>query len=196
MKKLRELSIGIGRKQIVSVLALFLVLYLPMYLTSESMTMTTYYPAPYGVYNDLRAADQVLVAYQNGASKLGVGTNSTAFAERMYVNGNARVQGNFTLQSPGGTVALAPQTMNIPGIGVRTFLSVGTVANSDVVFYNTGGAQKYLYYHCQWLAYIYGFPGNTSCPAGKYAMHMGPAPNSTGGDDKEGWMGCCLVRWI
>lgn len=201
MKKLiaKFRKVSIGRREVVAGLSLFLVLYLPMYLTSESMTMTTYYPAPYGVYNDLRAADSVMLGYGGGTAAVGIGaTTAPGVGERLLVTGNSRMVGNLTLQTGAGTVAMSPQTVNIPGLGSRTFLNVGNVANTDVIFYDTGapGTQKYLYYHCQWVNYVYGFPGSTACPAGKSAMHMGMAPNTTGGDSKDGWMGCCLVRWL
>ena len=41
-------------------------------LAQESITLTTYYPAPYGVYQQLRSTEDTFLSYTSGV--VGVGT--------------------------------------------------------------------------------------------------------------------------
>lgn len=71
----------------------------------ERITLTTYYPAPYGVYIELRA-DKISVGsgYRNTAlsdgtfiasGNVGIGTANPS--AKLEVNGNAKINGNLTV---------------------------------------------------------------------------------------------------
>lgn len=67
-------------------------------LSTESMTLTTYYPSPYGVYDQLRSVGDSFFAYQRG--RVGIGTKmptsllsvaGSADMESLHVAGGASV---------------------------------------------------------------------------------------------------------
>ena len=74
-------------------------------VVSESLTMTTYYPAPSGVYKRLTATEGVAVGtYKASAAPAGdlivsgsVGIGTTSPANKLSVAGNADVSGNIAV---------------------------------------------------------------------------------------------------
>jgi len=76
-RKLRNYSI-------IAVLSLPL---LPTRAVPESLTLTTYYPAPYGVYQELRATRNTYLAYQNPTDQVGIGTTSPVAGYKVDVSG-------------------------------------------------------------------------------------------------------------
>ncbi|MBI4051124.1 MAG: hypothetical protein HY400_01325 [Elusimicrobia bacterium] len=54
-------------------------------LSTETLTLTTYYPAPYGVYTQLRSTRDSYLAYQGG--NVGIGTNTPL--TRLHVSGQS-----------------------------------------------------------------------------------------------------------
>ena len=44
------------------------------YVVAEEITLTTYYPSPRGVYNELRTHGNTYLAIQDPTSKVGIGT--------------------------------------------------------------------------------------------------------------------------
>ncbi|MFH2203226.1 MAG: hypothetical protein ABIJ96_08950, partial [Elusimicrobiota bacterium] len=69
-RKEREVSVRItvSRREAVGLAALALVCLLTPDLNTESLTLTTYYPAPYGAYKELRATETAYLAYVPGGS--------------------------------------------------------------------------------------------------------------------------------
>lgn len=68
-------------------------------LSTEQLTMTSYYPSPYGVYQQMRVTGDAFLAYDpaNPTARVGVGSVSppNTFATRMDVAaGNLHVQGS------------------------------------------------------------------------------------------------------
>ncbi|MBI4056525.1 MAG: hypothetical protein HY399_03150 [Elusimicrobia bacterium] len=61
----------------------------PKSLSTETLTLTTYYPAPYGVYNEMRTTGNAYLAYQSG--NVGIGTSSPI--NKLSVLGNADFAG-------------------------------------------------------------------------------------------------------
>ncbi len=113
MKKLLNLT-GLG---------LFFIFGLFSLSFSEDVTITTYYPSPYGNYNELTASTlsastNTYLAYQAVANRVGIGTTSpqakldvigdSRFVGNAVINGNTTINGNVTV------------TGSISGGGVKT----------------------------------------------------------------------------
>lgn len=84
------------------------------YAIAEDVTLTTYYPSPRGVYEELRSNKNTYLAIQAGNN---VGIGDTSASEKLDVNGNALVRGTATVTG----------TITIQGGGP----AVGRVLTSD-----------------------------------------------------------------
>lgn len=62
---------------------------------AEDVTVSTYYPSPKGVYQQLSTTNQTLLATQGG--NVGIGTNAPAF--KLDVNGTCNITGATTLNA-------------------------------------------------------------------------------------------------
>ena len=89
-RKDEYIRIEINRRRLKAVLIVVLGL-VAAELTSETLTMTTWYPSPSGTYKTLRSTMNAYFAY-SGISSVGIGT--TAPANKLSVNGNADFSGN------------------------------------------------------------------------------------------------------
>ena len=114
MKELK-LMLDYGRKSGFPLLVLFFLCWHPGFIGSESLTLTTYYPAPYGGYVSLLTTQNTLLARDGG----NVGIGIAAPTNKLHVVGNANITGNETIT---GTSTQG-----------QTYLS-----NSDIYFTNTG----------------------------------------------------------
>lgn len=80
MEDSRERTITVrlvfGRRQLIAMLAFALLALHPGDLSTESLTLTTYYPSPYGVYKELRSTENSYLAYSLAASRVGIGTQA------------------------------------------------------------------------------------------------------------------------
>lgn len=74
------------RRKVLVMLALFFLCWRPGSLGSETLTMTTYYPAPYGGYARLLTTDQALLARDSG--NVGIGMNTPT--SKLHVSGEIR----------------------------------------------------------------------------------------------------------
>jgi len=72
-----QVRLSVGRREIGAFLALALLCVHPMPLATESLTLTTYYPSPYGVYDELRSTNDAYFAYTSGNVGIGTETPST-----------------------------------------------------------------------------------------------------------------------
>lgn len=88
METMEELNIRLSfsKKTVLPLLALFFLCWHPGFIGSESLTLTTYYPAPYGGYVSLLSTSQTLLARDGG--NVGIGTGATAPAQKLHVMGN------------------------------------------------------------------------------------------------------------
>ncbi len=135
-------------------------------LASESVTLTTYYPAPSGVYTQLVATSNAYMARDNPASFLDVGTNavppsvSGVGSVKMYVVGNEQIANGYGLvfgngsliqSDQGGSLELGGNNgtagVGVPyidfhygGAGVQDFnVRLINDANNQMSVYGSGG---------------------------------------------------------
>lgn len=81
------IHIKVGRRELVAFLALLLLSLQPGELSTEQLTLTTYYPSPYGVYQELRSTQNAYLAYSGG--NVGIGTNAPQ--GKLHVTGTGNV---------------------------------------------------------------------------------------------------------
>jgi hypothetical protein len=72
-EKVVVLQIKLTRNRCLLLLALAFLCYHPHLAGSETLTLTTYYPAPYGGYVSLLTTDKTILARDNGSVALGAG---------------------------------------------------------------------------------------------------------------------------
>ena len=87
----RKIGILLHFSLVFSFLCVFIFLSIPLALAQEQVTITTYYPAPYGIYKELRA-DQLAIGSTYRASAL--------------ADGNLIVSGNVGIRTAAPGVAL------------------------------------------------------------------------------------------
>lgn len=114
------IRIVLGRREVIGALVAALVLAHPAGLSTETLTMTTYYPSPYGVYQRLRSTQDATLAANSGnvllaasgsggsvymatgAGRVGVGTAGPARkldvagdmeADDLYTSDGVQIQG-------------------------------------------------------------------------------------------------------
>lgn len=97
METTNELNIRIsfGRKSTLLLLVLFFVCWHPGFIGSETLVLTTYYPAPYGGYVSILTTGQTLLARDTG--NVGIRTATTAPRRPLDVNGEIVTTARMTL---------------------------------------------------------------------------------------------------
>ena len=95
------LQLQLTRRKALFLLTFFFLCWHPRFLGSETLTLTTYYPAPYGGYASLLTTGQTLLARDGG--KVGIGTGAVAPTEKLDVrNGNISTTGEVLANSGAG----------------------------------------------------------------------------------------------
>lgn len=115
-EKQLKIEISISRRGAVLLVAGLLILLLPIIPKTESLTLTTYYPAPYGAYREMRATKNTFLAYAQAGSpetsplvapddRVGIGTSSPQYL--LDINGDVQIRGQLKgylhLEDPGCT---------------------------------------------------------------------------------------------
>jgi hypothetical protein len=90
MKNERILTIQfqLTKSKILVILTALFVCFHPKLLGSEQLTLTTYYPSPYGGYAKLLTTNQTVLARDGGAVGVGYATTGTS---KLAVNGNVGI---------------------------------------------------------------------------------------------------------
>ncbi|MBI4597553.1 MAG: hypothetical protein HY737_04030 [Candidatus Omnitrophica bacterium] len=81
-----------GRSTMKAWLLVGLLLATAGYVIAEEITLTTYYPSPRGVYQELRSTNSTFLAYNSG--NVGIGTDQPDAQAKLDVSGPVRM-GNF-----------------------------------------------------------------------------------------------------
>lgn len=135
-----SLKLSFDRKQITLLLALFLLAWHPGFLGSETLTLTTYYPAPYGGYVSILTTNQTLLARDAGNVGIRVGTTNVP-RRPLDVNGEIVTSSRLTmaqnmdttsrtwhLDNSGGRFRVFEQpNINVSGSEWLTILTGGNV---------------------------------------------------------------------
>lgn len=163
-------------------LALLTLLFLcwhPALLNSETLTLTTYYPAPYGGYAQLLTTQNTTLARDSGAVGIGVApsaaftANGGNYTAKLDMNGHIKTIGNFILHSNGN------QYMS--GSGYHY------IWNYDGMWINAvaGGMKGNLYVGGRLYGVCsektYGLNVSGSCAAGEVMMGTRPGNSSATG---------------
>ncbi len=90
------LQFKLTRDKALLLLAFFFLCWNPGPLGSETLQLTTYYPAPYGGYVSLLTTGQTLLARDAGNVLVGMTTESAPATQKLDVNGSIRASGETT----------------------------------------------------------------------------------------------------
>lgn len=110
------LELTLTRRKALALLTLFFLCWRPGSLGSETLTMTTYYPAPYGGYARILTTNQTILARDGG--NVGVGTNAPVV--KLDVRGGLDVRSG-DIRMDGGQTISSTGRMHITG-GERLYL--------------------------------------------------------------------------
>jgi len=133
-----------GRRQFVALLTLGLICFTPGDLVTEQLTLTTYYPSPYGVYEELRSTQNTYLSYTGGNTCIG----STSCSNKLQVNGNAYATNLTAAQAvAAGTNVSAAQAVSAgtnvtagQAVTAGTYVQSGSYVRAIGNIYTTGGA--------------------------------------------------------
>ncbi|HAT71342.1 MAG TPA: hypothetical protein DCS63_00820 [Elusimicrobia bacterium] len=105
--KTKEITLRLqfDRRQVKALLIVVFLAWHPAFLGSETLTLTTYYPAPYGGYVNLLTTGQTLLARDGG--RVGINTG-TAIAPRapLDVRGEVVAMSRFTMTRDASSTSL------------------------------------------------------------------------------------------
>lgn len=94
-------------------------------LNSESVTLSTYYPAPSGVYTNMITTGDTRLARDGGSVGIRTGAAALVASQALTVNGNANVTGFF-----GAMVPVPTQALDVAG-SVKVAKGGCTAANAN-----------------------------------------------------------------
>jgi hypothetical protein len=123
-------DVRVGKKLLTAALVPALMLAGVPELGSESVTLSTYYPAPSGVYTNMITTSNTYLARDGG--NLGVGTSSPS--SKLHVNGTTTLGGATTISASGVALDVSP------GAAIR-------VGNASGGAYLSNGAAGQNYMH-------------------------------------------------
>ncbi|MBI5597653.1 MAG: hypothetical protein HY928_16310 [Elusimicrobia bacterium] len=211
-------EVSFGRREVVALAALALVALKPGALSTEQLTMTTYYPSPYGVYDQMRATNNTFLAYTGGS--VGVGTTAPPGGVKFNVagagntsqfDGRVGVGGTYT-DTYGTGISVTNRNVHVQGNESGSWLRVGDAWSMNGIYSESGdvvvGAQsgrvrigsndtQYLANSCRWTAYTFGT--TDYCPNGglgwsalAYTATSGRIEG--GAIPTTGFMYCCKIQ--
>lgn len=83
-EKIKIIQLKLTKNNLLILLTIFFISWYPKILGSETLTLTTYYPAPYGGYARLLTTNDTYLARDGG--NVGIGT--TIASAKLYVKNN------------------------------------------------------------------------------------------------------------
>lgn len=132
-------------------------------LNSESVTLSTYYPAPSGVYTNMITTDNTYLARDGGAaSRVGVGTTSPG--AKLSVAGSMAV-GSYAGNVPPANALIVGGRV---GVGLTNpAQALDVVGNVNVA--SGGGGRGYIKLNATGCTISAAVANGSICPAGRYA---------------------------
>lgn len=154
-EKTVTIRLVIGRRELVAALVAAMVLATPAELATERLTMTTYYPSPYGVYQRLRSTQDAYLATASGSVGVGTATPGRKLhvvgdmqANDLYTNDGIQIQGlsgrNYFRDVEARGNLRVGAAWGMPGIYAESGVGVvggagGTSLQNNALFATTGG---------------------------------------------------------
>ncbi len=119
-----NINLTFGRKSVFLLLVLFFLCWRPGFIGSENLTLTTYYPAPYGGYVSILTTGQTQLARNAGSVLIGTGVAAAKFhvVGTSRMDGALAVNGAFTLVN--GTQA-NNRVLTSNAVGLATWAAGG-----------------------------------------------------------------------
>lgn len=187
--KKEHVTIRLGKRELAALGALALVAFYPGALSTEQITMTTYYPSPYGVYDQMRSQNNTFLSYNSGA--VGIGTTNPAANTKLHVAGGGnRTQIDGQLGVGGGYTDIYGTGISVTGRNIHVqgneaatsgWLRLGDAWGFNGMYSENGdlilGAassrvrigpdqSQYIAQACRNVTYNFGVAAGTPCPSG------------------------------
>lgn len=199
-------ELAFTRRRALALLTLGFLCWRPAILGSETLTMTTYYPAPYGGYARILTTNQALLA--RDAGNVGIGTGnphggaSPHGPGRLHVNGGIFLEGSRTINTDGRMHIFGAELLyllNRNGVVVSNAWGGNGNLRVDGRLQNLCTRRPYGYSHVSYCAggeFVYAAYGD-----GAHRQTLWSAsPGGTGaqgylaiGHDWAGQMACCRI---
>ena len=214
----QKAEFGSGRRLLLGLAVLAVVALKPGALSTEQLTMTTYYPSPYGVYDQMRATNNAYLAYTGGS--VGIGTTAPPGGVKFNVAGGGNTSqfdgrvgvGGAYVDTYGTGISVANRNVHVQGNEVGSWLRVGDAWAINGIYSESGdivvGAQsgrvrigpndsQYLANACRWVGYSFGTTdycpnGGTGWSALAYTNTSGQIAG--GAIPVTGFMYCCKIQ--
>jgi hypothetical protein len=184
------IRIDVNRRQFIAAAAAVLVLAGARPLDSESLTMTTYYPAPSGVYRRLVSTGNAILARDAGGL---VGIGKTNPSQKLDVNGNIYASGGL---AAAGSVSANGQISAVGNIQTNGTFRVGSFPSNPpgvngTMYYNSSTGKFMGFQNGAWRTI-----GTSAALGGNYGMHWGCCDSETGHNGfRPGWY-TCPAGWV
>lgn len=122
------LEFRMTRNRLLGLLSFLLLTWHPGFLGSEVLTLTTYYPAPYGGYVNLLTTNKTLLARDGGAVGIGTGAAALNASYKLTVSASGAMGGI------GGNYGLTPD--------YAAWAAYGTGAGGAAIYNDSAGFKK------------------------------------------------------
>ncbi len=126
-----RIELELSRRQLRAALTLSCILGGAYALHSESLTVTSYYPSPSGIYRKLIAKSDVRLATDGGLVE--VGTARSSPPARLLVNGSARFKAQADFDGPANFRGFDVNLNGMRAIGSARPSDPGDLANKQYV---------------------------------------------------------------
>jgi hypothetical protein len=114
---------------------LSIMLFMGIYSIAEEITLTTYYPAPYGAYEELSTTGNTYLATTSGKA-VGIGTTAPATGMALDVNGKINATAYSVGTTPGAVNTTITYVKTVDFITLSVTTGSITVVNGIVTVIN------------------------------------------------------------